>query len=141
MHWLLVGRERLLESVLDAVQQAPGGALLDGEMGVGKTRVAITVSKTLQERGWHVERTFASQAATPIPFGALSRLVPRLPAADLMLMLEHARHAIVKRAAGRRLLFFVDDAHRLDPGSLALVHRLAVTSEAAVLLTRRMASR
>ena len=42
-----------------------------------------------------------------------------------------------KRAQGRPLLVFVDDAHLLDNGSAVLVHQLALTQAATVLATVR----
>ena len=45
--------------------------------------------------------------------------------------------AVTARAGGRTLVVFVDDAHLLDDGSATLVHQLALTRAATVLLTAR----
>src|SRR5580704_6412145 len=45
--------------------------------------------------------------------------------------------ATAGRARGRALVVFVDDAHLLDSGSATLVHQLALTRTATVLVTVR----
>jgi DNA-binding CsgD family transcriptional regulator len=52
-------------------------------------------------------------------------------------MLRHAAAALLERAAERRLVLLVDDAHLLDDASATLVHQLALTNAAFVLATVR----
>ncbi len=60
----LLGRDRLLEEVLQALREGRG-AVLDGGMGVGKTRLARSVSDTLRAEGWHVEGLVSDHPRRP----------------------------------------------------------------------------
>ncbi len=55
-------------------------------------------------------------------------------------MLWRARDAIVGLGKGRPLALLVDDAHLLDDASATLVHQLASTRSAFVVLTVRSES-
>lgn len=134
----LLGRDRLLEEVLRALKEGRGGAVLDGGMGVGKTRLARSVSDTLREEGWHVEVLLGSPTASRIPFAAVSHFIPGLAATDSLTTLEATPRAVVARANGARLLLIVDDAHDLDEGSMTIVHRLASLPSVSALITRRL---
>ena len=52
-------------------------------------------------------------------------------------MLRRYVRAVVEGAGGRPLVVFVDDAHLLDDGSATLVHQLALTGAATVVVTVR----
>ncbi len=52
-------------------------------------------------------------------------------------LLSRLTAALVERADGQQMLVVVDDAHLLDELSAALVHQLATSGAAAVLLTMR----
>lgn len=133
----IVGRRRLLEEVLAGLRSGNPGALLVGEMGLGKTRVLSELVTTLEADGWIIRRAVTSASTSSIPFGALSELLPRLPTPDLRLLLETVRHRLADQARGRPLLLVVDDAHHLDEPSAALVHQMVVTRAARALVTHR----
>jgi DNA-binding CsgD family transcriptional regulator len=92
-------------------------------------------------------RATATQAAAGLPLGALALLLPPTleagpgAADDRASLLRRSAAALVERAAGRRLALFVDDAHLLDDASAVLVHQLAATNAAFVLLTVRAGER
>src|SRR4030088_1980300 len=52
-------------------------------------------------------------------------------------LLRRYARAVAETARGRPLVVFVDDAHLLDGGSATLVHQLALTGAATVLVTVR----
>src|SRR5205085_7434955 len=74
-----------------------------------------------------------------IPFGPLAHLLPEgpSPTGGLLDLLRGITDKLVTRARGGRLLIGVDDAHLLDAASATLVHQLAATGRAFVLLTLR----
>jgi DNA-binding CsgD family transcriptional regulator len=142
--WPLVGRDHELGSVAELLSDgAVGGVALVGAAGVGKTRLAAEASRLAGSRGHAVAWVRATDSAAAIPFGPFSALLPAPrsePAAGAEL-LALAREAVVRSAAGRRLVLCVDDAHLLDHGSAALVQELAAAGEAFVVLTVRREER
>lgn len=137
MDWPLEGRAELVRQIAGAIQGRPGSAVLQGDLGVGKTRLARAVADEIRSLGWHVEVCIGSAAAAPIPFGALSHLIDFASSVDAGASLERMRRALLRRAEGSSLLLLVDDANHLDHRSMTLVHRLAAFGDAAVLATRR----
>jgi DNA-binding CsgD family transcriptional regulator len=139
--WPFVGRERELH-LLRGLLIAHRGVVLAGPAGVGKTRLALECLAQLPRAGLATARVTASRAARRIPFGALA---PLLPATDEQAanpidragVLRGAAAALLQRAAGRRLVLLVDDAHLLDDASATLLHQLADTDAAVVLATVR----
>jgi DNA-binding CsgD family transcriptional regulator len=124
---LLLGRE-------------PRGVVLAGPSGVGKTRLASECLRMAEDAGLATARATATRSAAQLPFGALAPLVPADrpgPGAvdDRADLLRRSMAALVQRAAGRRLVLFVDDAHLLDDASATLVHQVAATGAATVLAT------
>src|SRR5262249_24443850 len=87
-----------------------------------------------------VEWVGATAATASIPFGAM---VGFLAAVDLetdvdrLRVLRHAVDGLRERAAGRSLVLVVDDAHRLDSASAALVHHVGASGAGRVVLTPR----
>jgi DNA-binding CsgD family transcriptional regulator len=85
----------------------------------------------------------ATDAASSIPFGALARLLP-VPGEDAgapAAFLQQAATALSEQAHGRPLVVAVDDAHLLDTASATLVHHLATSSTASVVVTIRTGER
>jgi hypothetical protein len=118
MEWPLVGGGGLVAAVVRSIQTDPGSAVLEGDLGVGKTRLSRGVADTLRQRGWQVEFCIGSPAAASIPFGALSHLVPE-PSGDVRFKFDRMRREILEKAATKPLLIAVDDANYLDAGSMA----------------------
>jgi DNA-binding CsgD family transcriptional regulator len=138
--WPLVGRDRELGRIATAMDRPPpAGAVLVGAAGVGKTRLAMEALQQARGRGATVEWVTATEAAASIPFGPVAHLLPstREDTASLLDLLRHAADSLAARAQGGRVVLGVDDAHLLDHASAALIHHLALSSTAAVLLTLR----
>ncbi len=135
--WPFLGREDLFRRVTSAIVDGPGGAVLQGGLGTGKTRLAGVVADALGSRGWHVERCIGSPVWTKIPFGVLTHLDLKLASKDLAYNLEQLRRRLLERAGTSRLLLAVDDANLIDPSTMALFHRLVMFGDAAILVTRR----
>src|SRR5580704_10913024 len=112
-----------------------------GPAGVGKTTLALRYLELARKRGMAVARASATRATQALPFGALAPVLPPGPDGDDLgrenqtELLRRYRQAVAETAGGRPLVVFVDDAHLLDGGSAALVHQLALTGTATVLLT------
>lgn len=138
--WALVGRG--VERAFVASSMASGtsaGVVLVGGAGVGKTRLASEVVREAEQAGCSAAWVVATQSAASIPFGAFGHLVPQIPSASLsrLDLLQQIAGALVARAAGRRLVIGIDDAHLLDDASAALVHQLAFVAGAFVVVTLR----
>jgi DNA-binding CsgD family transcriptional regulator len=146
----MTGREAELAKATAALSAGSGGVVFTGASGVGKTRLARELVARLAAAGHRVQHLAGTRAAAGIPFGAfVSYLDPGQAGGDPTSSLSQ----IIVRISGRngsppgtsvttesvdpirRPVLFVDDAHLLDGASAAAVHHLALTREAAVVLT------
>ena len=136
--WPLVGRHEelaLLARELD--RPASCGVIIAGAPGVGKTRLRAEALGRLRRDGWLVREVTATVAAATIPFGPLAPLLPEaLSLAPLDVLRQSVRELRQERGNGR-LVVSVDDAQFLDAASSALLHQLASTQTASLLLTAR----
>ncbi|MFI6928195.1 LuxR C-terminal-related transcriptional regulator [Nonomuraea spiralis] len=132
--WPFVGRGGSISTVREALRSG-AGAMIAGEAGVGKSRLAAQALAGLD--GYEVVRVLGTETASMIPFGAFAHVLTGPPHAGENLLRWAARHLRGGRSGGGKgeLLVSVDDAHRLDPASAALVHYLAAGGEARVLVT------
>ena len=138
MEWRLTGRDAELERLANTVEDRNArGTVLVGDAGVGKSRLLRAVIDSAERAGFAVERVYGSVAASTIPFGAVSDLLPDKVAGDRLGLLRQLRRSLEQRADGRRMLLAVDDAHHLDSGSLSFVHQIATTNAALVVATAR----
>lgn len=142
VEWTLVGREAELErarELFDARDSGLAGLLLSGPAGVGKSRLAAEVASLANGTafGFHVEKTAGSLAMHSVPFGPFAHLVPASEVEDRLQLLQMIRLDLRRRAGRRRLALLVDDGHRLEDGSLALLELLAKTGDAFLILTMR----
>ncbi|MCD2195525.1 AAA family ATPase [Actinomycetospora endophytica] len=138
--WPFVGRERELAAVRKALDDAHlTGVVLVGPPGVGKTRLARAVADRAEAGGAAVRWVMATRSASGIPLGAMAQLLASWegPGAHAVHLLPHTARHLVEGAGGRRLLLAVDDAHLLDSTSTALIHHMAVTGAATVVVTAR----
>jgi DNA-binding CsgD family transcriptional regulator len=140
--WPLVGRSKELTELAGAVADRRGAVIM-GPAGVGKTTLAMRYLELARKRGMAVARAGATRASQVVPFGALAPFLPPDPGGDGLGREDHSEllrrygRAVAETGRGRPLVVFVDDAHLLDGGSAMLVHQLALTGAATVLVTVR----
>jgi DNA-binding CsgD family transcriptional regulator len=137
--WPFVGRGAQLSRLRAALRR--GGAVVAGDAGVGKSRLALEAVHGLEAR-FSVLHAGGTEAGTGIPFGAFAQ---HLPAASASAngpgnVLRWAADAL-RPPPGRRLLIVVDDAHLLDRSSAALAHHLVLHRQATLLATVRSGER
>jgi DNA-binding CsgD family transcriptional regulator len=138
--WPLVGRRDELDAFAAAFgDRGCEGFCIYGAPGVGKTRLAEECAARAEATGRRVLRVSSERALEPVPLGAVAHLLPVGSLAELgqgdvkdavvRARLLHAALGLLAEntgAAGVPVLV-LDDAHRLDPSSLAVVdHLLAV---------------
>ncbi|OMC37754.1 AAA family ATPase [Mycobacterium sp. GA-1841] len=127
--WVIAPRDRVLDG-LEAGLHECGGAALLGPAGVGKTSVARTAAEHLGPDFRRVVWITGTESTAAVPFAAVDHLI-EIPAAGRTAdVLRAAREAL-----GSELLVVVDDAHLLDRLSAALVHQLAVSGAAKLIVT------
>jgi hypothetical protein len=116
--------------LLEAGVRDRGGAALIGTAGVGKTTLARAAADRLGPRHGRFAWVTGTGSRQAIPFAAF---------ADLIEVGETGKTAAVLRAARESLaddlLLVVDDAHLLDPLSATLLHQLAVSAAARLIVT------
>jgi len=136
-----VSRRDVLARLEQAVRQR-AGAVIVGDAGIGKSHAARVVAARLRTLGVWVELVLATEAASSVPFGALAGLLEPASEAsgDLLDVLRTAGERLVRRARGGALVLIVDDAHRLDPASAALLLQLVTRHRIRVLATVRAAA-
>lgn len=114
----------------------PGGVVVAGPAGVGKTRLLTEVRL---RTGPDTPLVIGTRSAALTPYGAVSHLAPGSS-------LQHHPDATswyadvgaaMARGDGRRPVLMVDDAHLLDGPSAALVLHLAVTATVTLIATIR----
>jgi DNA-binding CsgD family transcriptional regulator/tetratricopeptide (TPR) repeat protein len=144
-HSVLIGREAeltLLERMLDDASAGRGGVVLvDGEAGIGKTRLIEEVLACASERGATLFTGQAQELERARPFGTIfemfgrDRLHPdpaRAPdvatqaGPELQYRVADDVCALVEGAATRGLvLVAIDDLHWADEGTIAVVRAVA----------------
>jgi DNA-binding NarL/FixJ family response regulator len=134
--WPLVGRAEELR-LLSAVQPgagSPGGVVLAGAAGVGKTRLARESCARAERRGAVTHWATATASARSIPLGAFE-LTADVLGADPTQVLHRAISALEARTG--TVLLAVDDAHLLDELSATLLHQVVLRGLATVVATVR----
>jgi DNA-binding CsgD family transcriptional regulator len=163
----LVGRDDELAKVEAALGQGRGGALLEGEPGIGKTALWIAGTEMARDRGACVLESRPGEAERRLSFSALDDLLsneldevlphipsPRRRALEVALLRTDDHDAspdprgvstavleVVRRLAhDRTVVIAVDDLQWLDPGSarvLTFALRRLEPGEVTVLASRR----
>jgi DNA-binding CsgD family transcriptional regulator/energy-coupling factor transporter ATP-binding protein EcfA2 len=131
-----VARDNELRQALAALRGGAEfhGVALVGDSGVGKSTLARALADTLESGGATVRYVLGTQTGSTVPLGAFFRSVtvdtPQEPAAMLA-----AAHKALEREED--LVVVVDDAQWLDPSSSTLVHQLAASGSARLIVTIR----
>ncbi len=134
--WPMVARDTELRLALAALDGGPEfyGVALLGDSGNGKSTLARALADTLESGGATVRYVLGTQTLSTVPLGAFYRSVtidaPREPAA----MLATAQRTLERQ---ENLVVVVDDAQLLDPLSSTLVHQLAASGSARLIVTIR----
>lgn len=133
--WPMIGRQGDVDAILRSIVDARGVALA-GRAGVGKSRLAREAIRAAAADGWTVRTIAATATSRPIPLGAFSQWTDDVENAPLALA-RRVIGALTDGAQRDRLLVFVDDAHLLDDVSALVVHQLAHSLAAALILAIR----
>lgn len=135
--WPLVGRSQEMELVLGSLRPG-GGVVLAGLPGVGKTRLSQEVANQAVELGWHLAVAVATELTEQMDYGALAHLVSASdPDQSMGSWPQRILGALQHAAADRRVLLVVDDVHRLDEASAAVVRALVANRVISVVMTVR----
>ncbi|WP_211231804.1 ATP-binding protein [Amycolatopsis balhimycina] len=82
-----VGRRHELGQLVDAVRRAPAVVVVEGDAGMGKSRLVREATTILEREGWRVVTGFCHPLREPLPYGpvveALRKVGPWLPGAEL----------------------------------------------------------
>ncbi|MGI5131990.1 helix-turn-helix transcriptional regulator [Pseudonocardia sp. CA-107938] len=122
------GAAERVRAAAAALRHRPG-VLVTGPAGSGRTRFARELLAATAERHGPGAWVTATAAGATVPLGAFAALSA---SAEVTAAAEQV-------AARCRGVLAVDDAHLLDPASLALVHRLVATRAVPVIVTARTA--
>ncbi|MGH3754255.1 MAG: LuxR C-terminal-related transcriptional regulator [Pseudonocardiaceae bacterium] len=137
--WTLTGRNSELQFIAERIiGTEPRNVVVAGPAGVGKTRLAREALAAAKRNGRPTRWAAGTSAAAAIPLGAVAHLLPALgTASDPFTLLQRAGASIAEQGKGHRLVLGIDDAHLLDELSVTLVHQLALTRAACLVLTVR----
>lgn len=82
-----VGRRHELGLLVDAVRHTPAVVVVEGDAGMGKSRLVREATTILKQDGWRVVTGFCHPLREPLPYGpvidALRKVGPWLPGAEL----------------------------------------------------------
>jgi DNA-binding CsgD family transcriptional regulator/tetratricopeptide (TPR) repeat protein len=135
---LLTGRD----SELMAIRRVLGGVgnytgvVIIGPAGVGKTRLAREIVTRAQASGEHTHWIVGTESARRIPLGAFSASLNDMQS-DPLASVRRLVDSFIARGRPGRVLVGVDDAHLLDGLSAHVVHQLAQSRGARMVVTLR----
>jgi DNA-binding CsgD family transcriptional regulator len=134
--WPIVARDDELRQALAALVDDAEfhGVVLVGDSGVGKSTLARALADTLESGGATVRYVLGTQTGCAIPLGAFFRSVTVEAAHEPAAMLAAAQRTLERE---ENLVVVVDDAQLLDPLSSTLVHQLAASGSARLIVTIR----
>ncbi|MGH3790342.1 MAG: AAA family ATPase, partial [Pseudonocardiaceae bacterium] len=137
--WTLTGRDSELQFIAERLTGGESrSVVIAGPAGVGKTRLAREALAAAKRCGRVARWAAGTSVAAGIPLGAVAHLVPALATvSDPLTLLQRAGSAIAEQGKGHRLVIGIDDAHLLDELSVTLLHQLALTRAACLVLTVR----
>jgi DNA-binding CsgD family transcriptional regulator/tetratricopeptide (TPR) repeat protein len=134
----LTGRDDELAALRRALSGVGNyaGVVIAGAAGVGKTRLARELLAQAAAAGTRTNWIVGTASARPIPLGAFSVALGDA-AAEPAPSVRRVINALVAQQRQGRVLIGVDDAHLLDGFSAHVVHQLAQTREARLVVTVR----
>jgi DNA-binding CsgD family transcriptional regulator/tetratricopeptide (TPR) repeat protein len=134
----LTGREDELAVIHHALNKVGNysGVVIVGPAGVGKTRLAREALTREQASGARTNWIVGTESARPLPLGAFSASLGNLMS-DPMLNVQRIVDSFVAQQRQGRVLIGVDDAHLLDGLSAHVVHQLAQSRGAHLVVTLR----
>lgn len=137
--WGFGARESEMATIAEVTGTDEGGCVVvAGPPGVGKTRLAREALRIAGSTGRPTGWAAGTRAAAVIPLGALAHLLPAVELGSSPLaLLQHAVTALRELGGAGRCLVGIDDAHLLDELSATLVHQIALSGSAALVLTVR----
>lgn len=135
----LVGREAELDAIRSAIElDTTRVVLVSGPAGIGRSRLLVEALRVARSTAVVAYPIRACAASRPIPFGALLQAWPGIAAYDLLQVMGMVAAAIDsdrRESRARRAVVAVDDADQLDDAGIAVLHHLAVTGTALVLVS------
>jgi hypothetical protein len=137
MPWHFVGRTEQIERIRATVQAPDSGPLvITGESGMGRSTVLRQALDQLDDSDRMV--IHLTPDGGYVPFATVSAHLPEdFPTtAPLGVAVRVAVDAILDRAAGRRVVVVVDDAHLADHASMLVLRDLHRRAGALPLITR-----
>ncbi|MDT5067435.1 MAG: hypothetical protein QOK02_3590 [Mycobacterium sp.] len=141
----LTGRDTELVTLRRALSGVGNfaGVVIAGAAGVGKTRLARELLTQAASSGTRTNWVVGTASGRPIPLGAFNAALVGTTFSDVSNPLPSVRRVIsslVAQQRGGRFLLGIDDAHLLDEFSAHVVHQLAQTREARLVVTLRTGS-
>ena len=136
--WPVIGREPELARIADARAAGSTAVVLQGDAGVGKSRLAREALARADRDGAHTAWAQATRSAASVPLGAFAAVIPvEVRSEDRFELLRRTTQALRETAGAGQIVIGVDDGQLLDPTSAALVLHLATSSAAFVVATVR----
>jgi len=134
----LTGREDELDVIPPRAQQIRQfcRVVIVGAAGVGKTRLAREALIRAEAAGARSNWIVGTESARALPLGAFSASLGNLMS-DPMLGVRRVVDSFVAQQRRGRVLIGVDDAHLLDGLSAHVVHQLAQSPGARLVVTLR----
>lgn len=120
--------------------RGPRGAVVWGELGVGRSHLLRSLLPEFDASGWRFDVVVASEAARAVPLGALAHLLPPVDASghgQRLGLLPLAHEVFRARGASGPYVVVVDDAHLLDDASVTVLQELLRAEVCRLLLTVR----
>ncbi|HEV7419613.1 MAG TPA: LuxR family transcriptional regulator [Mycobacterium sp.] len=134
----LTGRDSELVTLRRALSGVGNfaGVVIAGAAGVGKTRLARELLAQAASSGTRTSWVVGTASARPIPLGAFTATLAG-EAFDPVPSVRRVINSLVAQQRGGRFVLGIDDAHLLDGFSAHVVHQLAQTREARLVVTVR----
>ncbi|MEB3982644.1 LuxR C-terminal-related transcriptional regulator [Mycobacterium sp. 663a-19] len=137
----LTGRKAELETIRRALNRAGNhsGAVIAGAAGVGKTWLAREALRCAEASGERTQWIVGTESARGLPLGAFIGLLGEAMS-DPLTNVRRVINSFVARQRRGRVVVGIDDAHLLDGLSALVVHELAQSGGARLLVTVRTGS-